>query len=269
MMAGRLSALLARKGFRLIDAHVHIWSDADTPKVVGEARRLGISRICVSSLTGWDWSTTRDYGRGNQMVFEAASAHREVLGYVYVDPCERRKAMGEIERYLDRDSMIGIKLWISCRANDRRVHPIVEIAAREGLLMLVHAWRNGTRLAKGFQTLPTQVAELAASYPEANFIMAHLGGDWENGVMEVSGQQNLLVDTCGTINEAGMVEHAVEHLGAERVVFGSDAPGSGYLPNLGKVFSAAISDDEKALILGGNMETLLAGCGRGARGGAG
>jgi predicted TIM-barrel fold metal-dependent hydrolase len=254
-----LSGLPASRGFRLIDAHVHIWDRQDTPKIVREARRLGIGPICVSCLTGWDWSATTDYGWGNGLVFEAASSHEEVLGYVYVDPTQGEKCLEQVERYLGDRAMIGVKLWISCRANDPRVHPVAEVAAREGLLMLVHSWRNGTRLKKGVQTLPTEVAELAGYYPEVKFIMAHLGGDWENGVDEVSEQENLLLDTCGSINEDGMVEHAVELVGAERVVFGSDAPGSGYLPNLGKVFSARIPDDDKALILGGNMEGLLAG----------
>lgn len=134
---------------------------------------------------------------------------------------------------------------------------MAEVAAQEDLIMLVHSWRRGTRLAKGHQTLPSQVAELASSFPGVMIIMAHIGGDWENGAREVVDQKNVTVDTCGSINEAGMVETAVEVLGSGRVVYGSDAPGSGYLPNLGKILSAEISDRDKARILGGNMEQLL------------
>jgi predicted TIM-barrel fold metal-dependent hydrolase len=119
-------------------------------------------------------------------------------------------------------------------------------------------------LAKGHQTLPIQVAEMAASFPGVDMIMAHLGGDWENGIREVADVPSVSVDTCGSINEAGMVEMAVEVLGAERVLFGSDAPGSGYLPNIGKVTSARIEEDDKALILGGNIARLLEKHSRGA-----
>jgi predicted TIM-barrel fold metal-dependent hydrolase len=142
-------------------------------------------------------------------------------------------------------------------ANDPLVYPIAERAQRDGFLMLVHSWRRGSRLAKGHQTLPVQVAEMAASFPGVDIIMAHLGGDWESGIREVADVQNVSVDTCGSINEDGMVEMAVGVLGAERVLFGSDAPGSGYLPNIGKVTSARIEEEDKKLILGGNMAQLL------------
>lgn len=240
-----------------MDAHVHIWSEKDIPIVTAEARRLGIDRICVSCLADWDWTSSKDPQAGNAMVFAAADRHPEILGYVYVDPRQGQEALRQIDAYLDHPAMMGVKLWISCPANDPVVHPIAEAASRAGLVVLVHSWRRGTRLSKGYQTLPRQVAELALSFPEAPFIMAHMGGDWESGILEVANAKNLLVDTSGSINEAGMVEKAVEILGADRVVYGSDAPGAGYLPNLGKILSAEVRDADKLKILAGNIDGLL------------
>jgi predicted TIM-barrel fold metal-dependent hydrolase len=241
----------------IIDSHAHFWSSDDLGIVVNEARRLGLRRVCVSSLFDWDWNDAPDPGAGNSAVYEAAGENPELLGYVYLDPRFPDLVQDQIDLYLGHPSMIGVKLWIACRANDPLVHPIAERAERDGFLMLVHSWRRGNKLAKGHQTLPSQVGEMAASFPGVDVIMAHLGGDWENGIREVADVQNVSVDTCGSINEAGMVEMAVDVLGAERVLFGSDAPGSGYLPNIGKVTSARIEDADKALILGGNMARLL------------
>jgi len=247
------------RGLRVIDSHAHIWSQRDIPLLVEEVRRLGITAACVSCLADWDWSTAPDPGAGNDLVFRTATENPEIFGYVYVDPTQPEEAMAQIDRYLHHPSLVGIKLWISCRANDRRVNPIAERAVEKDLILLVHAWRRGTPLSKGYQTLPTEVAELAASFPELTVIMAHIGGDWETGASEVADVPNVLVDTCGTINESGMIENAVQTLGARRVVFGSDAPGSGFLPNLGKVLSAEITEAEKSMILRGNMERLLKG----------
>jgi predicted TIM-barrel fold metal-dependent hydrolase len=54
-----------------------------------------------------------------------------------------------------------------------------------------------------------------------------------------------------------MVEMAVRELGAERVIYGSDAAGRSFASQLAKVCSAAISEEEKALILGGNLKRML------------
>jgi predicted TIM-barrel fold metal-dependent hydrolase len=62
---------------------------------------------------------------------------------------------------------------------------------------------------------------------------------------------------CGFDPERGIVEKAVEVLGAERVYYGSDAPGRNYAAQLAKVRYADISDRDKALILGGNAARLL------------
>jgi predicted TIM-barrel fold metal-dependent hydrolase len=226
--------------------------------VTAEARRLGIDRICVSCLADWDWTSSKDPAAGNALVFAAADRHPEMLGYVYVDPRQKQEALGQVNAYLEHPAVMGIKLWISCPANDPVVHPIAEAASQAGLVMLVHSWRRGTRLSKGYQTLPRQVAELALRFPEVPFIMAHMGGDWESGILEVEKATNVLVDTSGSINEAGMVEKAVQILGADRVVYGSDAPGAAYLPNLGKVLSAEVGNPEKLKILAGNVDGLLA-----------
>ena len=49
----------------------------------------------------------------------------------------------------------------------------------------------------------------------------------------------------------------VRELGAARVIFGSDAGGRSYASQLAKVMSADLSDADRRLILGGNIERLL------------
>jgi len=49
----------------------------------------------------------------------------------------------------------------------------------------------------------------------------------------------------------------VRELGAHRVVFGSDAPGREFAPQLAKVYGADISEEERKLILGENMLKIL------------
>jgi predicted TIM-barrel fold metal-dependent hydrolase len=50
---------------------------------------------------------------------------------------------------------------------------------------------------------------------------------------------------------------AVRELGAERVIYGSDAGGRSFASQLGKVFGAQIPDAAKQLILSGNLKRLM------------
>ena len=55
-----------------------------------------------------------------------------------------------------------------------------------------------------------------------------------------------------------MAEMAVRELGAERVLYGSDAGGRSFASQLAKVYSADISLEAKRLILRENLRRLLA-----------
>jgi predicted TIM-barrel fold metal-dependent hydrolase len=51
---------------------------------------------------------------------------------------------------------------------------------------------------------------------------------------------------------------AVRELGAERVVYGSDAAGRSFASQLAKVFGAVVPEAAKELIFAGNLKRLLA-----------
>jgi predicted TIM-barrel fold metal-dependent hydrolase len=85
-----------------------------------------------------------------------------------------------------------------------------------------------------------------------------MGGDaWAEGIMAAKESPNLYVDFCATWADADKVARVVGELGAERVLFGSDYtlfdPGH----TLGMLEEAALSVEEKALILRGNAERLF------------
>jgi predicted TIM-barrel fold metal-dependent hydrolase len=107
-------------------------------------------------------------------------------------------------------------------------------------------------------SLPVSIlAELGRRYPETSFIFAHAGGIWEKAFQAVAPYPNLNVDVCGFDPERGVVEKAVAMLGAERVLFGSDAPGRSYAAQVAKVKYADLSEPERQLVLGGNAARLL------------
>jgi predicted TIM-barrel fold metal-dependent hydrolase len=251
------------------DVHVHIgrWlprcdgrpGDA-TGDLIERARLHGIDRLAVSSLGNRGYlahPTVVEVREANDHVQEAlAQWPDQLLGYCYVNPRLERTALDEVQRCVVDGPMVGIKLWIACKADDPLVDPVLERAAELGVPVLQHAWYKSVGQLENEST-PAQVAAMGRRHPDVTIIMAHLTGAGERGVQDIADVPNVVVDTSGGDPEAGIVEYAVRHLGAERVLFGSDAPGRSFGVQLGKVSGASLSSAERELILGGNAERVL------------
>ena len=104
--------------------------------------------------------------------------------------------------------------------------------------------------------------EAAAKYPETLFILSHMGGDTpelEMGTIEgiiEAGLDNVLLGTEG-VREYWAVQSAVDRLGAEKVVFGSDFPLGHPKMYMGLIDALTLTADERQLILGGNALRLV------------
>jgi len=90
-----------------------------------------------------------------------------------------------------------------------------------------------------------------------SFISAHTGADWEVGIRAIRDCRNVFAEVCGSDSTAGFTEMAVRELGAERVLYGSDAGGRSFASQLAKVLGADIPEPAKRLILGENTKRLL------------
>ena len=243
-----------------IDAHVHIDGGLNFPdSMFALADHYGVAKLCVSSLArGWPRNPTPDgITEANDATRDLMARHPDrIVGFCYVNPLHGQHALDEMDRRVEREGFGGIKLWVSCYADDPHVFPIVEKAVELRVVVLQHAWYNRQR-DNATESKPHHVANLAHRYPEAKLLMAHSGGDWERGLRAIADAPNLHSDVCGSDCYAGMVEMAVAELGADRVVWGTDCPGRSMASQIGKVLGADISDEDKEKILGGNIERLL------------
>jgi predicted TIM-barrel fold metal-dependent hydrolase len=151
--------------------------------------------------------------------------------------------------------MVGVKLWIARKATDPGVDVLLKEVARLDVPVLQHAWLKTTGNYE-HESTPADVAEAARRHPETTIQMAHLYGAGERGLHDIAPYPNVLVDTSGGDPEAGLLEVAVSLLGAERIVFGSDAPGRDFSVPLGKVIGADLSPEQKELIFSGNATRI-------------
>jgi len=229
------------------------------PPVLRAAERCGVRWICLNAIADWSESPApAAIKKGNDAVLALMREHPDrVIGFCYVNPRYCKHALREIERCVVRGGMGGIKLWVACKASDRRVDPIARRAAELGVPILQHAWYSRLSRLKSEST-PADVAAMAARHPKTMIVMAHLTGAGERGLKDIAPYPNLHVDISGGEPEAGMVELAVRLLGAERVVYGTDTPIRSYGATLGKVLDAKLTRRERDLILFGNAQRLLA-----------
>ena len=184
---------------------------------------------------------------------------RRILGFCFINPGHGKKAIAEIERCVIKHGMSGMKLYNQYKCSDPIVYPVVEKAIELGIPILEHA---------GYLTDPPQSSrqpnlshagdfvELAARYPEAMLIEAHVGGggDWEWAIKTLRHSPSVYLDTSGSVIDEGMIEMAVRELGAERLLFGTDMTMEG---GVGKVMGARITESQREAIFWENMAAIL------------
>jgi hypothetical protein len=194
----------------------------------------------------------------NDQVLRAVRAFPDrIFGFVYLSPNHVAYSLQELDRCVRDGPMVGVKLWVARRCNAPELDPIVERAAALHAVVLQHTYMKITGNLAG-ESVPSDMAELARRHPSVPLIAAHTGADWEQGIRAVRATKNVAVDVCGFDPTAGVVEMAVRELGAERVLYGSDAGLRTFASQLAKVMGADIPESARSLILGGNLKRMLA-----------
>jgi predicted TIM-barrel fold metal-dependent hydrolase len=230
---------LTTPGGPLIDAHAHFYHEESGRanwRRVNDARlragdAMGVTYHVASILGSYGhrsptyFPSPDDVSRGNDVMRAMADADPDrVRWYVTVNPNHTTHALAEIERGVAAGA-IGVKLLASRRADDALNDPIGEAAAEHRLAVLHHVWQHRTRewpnqeLSDG-----RDLARLAARHPRVPFILAHLGGggDWAHTLPAVVDTPNVHPDLSGSGVDRGMIDAAIDVLGARRVLWACD-----------------------------------------------
>ena len=228
--------------------------------LVRGAERLGIERLILSQGFSASLHPTPDQLREeNDRVMRAVRRFPDrAFGSVYLSPSFPDFSVREFDRCVRDGPMVGVgELEADKRCNAPELDPIVERAVAMNVPILQHTWLKAEGNDPGEST-PYDLVELARRHPQAKFICAHTGGDWERGIRIIRETKNITAEVAGFDPTSGVVEMAVRELGAERVVYGSDVGGRSFASQLAKVSGAEISDAAKELVLGGNLRRLFA-----------
>jgi predicted TIM-barrel fold metal-dependent hydrolase len=247
------------------DLHCHLSGvEGRTPderiaKLMRYANRLGVERLVF--YMGFPWSqdpSPDELRRQNDQVLQAlAHWHDRAFGFVYLSGKHVDASLAELDRCVRDGPMVGVKLWVAERAAARGLDAIIRRATELKAVVFQHTWLKAGGNLPGEST-PQDLVKLARRHPGASLICGHSGGDWERGIRAIRGQKNVSLGSGGFDPTAGYTEMAVRELGAKRVIYGSDVGGRSFASQLAKITGAEISPQAKRLILGENLQRLLA-----------
>ena len=177
-----------------------------------------------------------------------------VAGFIRLNPWYGKRTEELMEEVAKRPYIKGLKLHpmsIIMRPNDSPVLSLVKRAGDLGWPVYFHSGDEPI-------SMPSHVGKAAKACPETKIIMGHTGGFfyWKDAIKNASKYKNIYCETSAT-PFANAIRKAVDVIGPERVIFGSDMPAMHPTVELKKIEAADLSKDEKQLILCDNAKQML------------
>ncbi|MEF3301734.1 amidohydrolase family protein [Paenibacillus sp. GYB003] len=232
----------------IIDAHTHIWGgdyDGSVETLLRACDVFGISKLHVSGLKS-HYPDEAEIAALNKDVYRFMKEQPGLVeGYCYVNPAHGN-ALDVLKRGIEQYGMSGMKLWVATFCDDPRVFPLVETCIGAGIPILIHSFYKAVDQLP-YETTGVHVARLAKRYPQAKLLMAHFGGNCYHGIKAVRDCRNVWHDFSGSPFRRDDLDYAVERVGADRIVFGSDMPIT-YVVNYGQVEEADLTAEQKERI---------------------
>ncbi|MDR1386322.1 MAG: amidohydrolase [Propionibacteriaceae bacterium] len=236
----------------IIDAHVHLGGDparqGSPPEILRQLDEIEAGAAVTMPAPG-----LRPDNAGLRPLLEAGQGRFH--GCAWVNPALGHEAAEELER-CGQWGWKFVKLQPEMHnfsMLDQATDEVAEVAGAYGMTVIVHT--GGSVKAQ-----PWGVGESASRHPGTRFILDHMGGpeaeDVRVAILMASRHSNVWLGTSKSIDRH-KYRQAVDVIGAERLVFGSDAPNVSMASEIVRVRHAGFSDAELDLILGQNALALI------------
>lgn len=239
---------------KIIDMHAHIWNGREkegADAMRKAAQHYGIEKILVSAL-GSHYPDKDEVRYLNEQTEKLVKEDSLFGGYVLVSP-EHDDSLDVLRKGVETQGLVGMKIWVSCLCDDDCCDKLYEYCAHNNIPVLIHAFAK-TVGQISTEATGVHVRRAALKHPNTKFIMAHLGGNSYHGVRLIQDLPNVWSDFSGGCSRKDDLPYAVELLGAERIVFGTD---NAYAMNLGQVMDAGLTLEQKEQILWKNTATVF------------
>lgn len=258
MKKPRLDPKLAHSSF-IIDSHTHFGEDPtghfpnSTRKSLLEGMdEAGIKMSCVMPFT---FPTGKYLYKTSLECIEFAKDYSDrIIPFACVNPMKGDEALSELKDLLSKSAR-GLKLHPNAfghTPNHPMVKPLIKACLDAGVNVIV-THTGGTDLA-----LPFLASELAREFPDINLILFHSGYHMQRPESKIVAKRykNLYLETA---NAAGpySLKRMVEDVGADKIVFGSDAGCTRPLFEVIRILLSDLEPEDEEKILEKNMRRIL------------
>ncbi len=208
----------------------------------------GVDRAVVFSANSVDFHSANDE-------IQEAVHHAEgrLIPFARVNPYDGEKALDELRQRVTKQQWKGVKLHPTLQGfplESTIAFPIYDEISKLKVPVMVH---TGSEM---FNT-PAQLALIAEMYPDITFIMAHMGATFlvEQAIIVAKRRDNIILESTDV--KCKKVRAAVEAVGSERVVCGSDYPYDIQAHQLAKAEMSGLSSKDKDNVMGETISRLL------------
>jgi predicted TIM-barrel fold metal-dependent hydrolase len=246
----------------IIDCHWHVLFD-DYERVIqtsiNELKRCGMDR-CTLMFHLDLYQKEGDLHRQGEALKKVLKDRKEYfVPFLTVDPNVDFGIVKEgVEEYVVKGPAVAVKVHHSMKADRKEFEPLANLLSMHGIPVLIHCWYKTVQKYEN-ESDPSNIANLAAKFPDLKIIMAHITGCGFRGIQDIAPYPNVYVDTSGSQPEDGIMQYGLDLLGADRILFGSDFPGRDPATQLGRIYSLDMSEEDRNKILGGNSVRLFGG----------
>ena len=256
--------------FEIIDFHTHPFAGPETnicvhkdycnmsaDKTINVFNKLGVSKICgsvisvrpVENISDW-----KEIKKNNDPALELKKVYGDfyIPGF-HIHPAYQEESISEIKR-MDK---LGVRLigelvpyldgWSDYSSPE--FSELLKEAGKHNMIVSFHSMGDD------------EMDEMVKKHSDVIFVAAHPGEytSFMRHVERMKYSENYYLDLSGTgIFRYGMLRHAIDAFGADRILFGSDYPTCN--PGMfigGVLFDNLITDSEKEKIFSLNAKRLL------------
>jgi len=198
----------------IIDIHSHIgdpwyayWKkNVRVEDHLASMDKWGIDKRCVS----W-WQPHNTPDEGNRIIANIVKKYSDrFLGFAVINPRWYKESVDEVIKAKEELGMVGLKFHpAAChyRPDLPVMDRVMEKAIEIGFPMLFHCGADE-------YSNPHNLGNLAARFPEAKIIMAHMGEEaWFEAIAIAGKHDNIILDTTGSQNWYRILNYAMDMVG--------------------------------------------------------
>ncbi len=234
--------------FQIVDSHAHLGDLG--PEFNVKLDSAGLKKI----MKKYNYKKCILACHDNLLTREAVEKFPDLFGLVWIDPREK-KSLNKVKFYLKQDRFIGVKLHPLFHAylpDSEIVYPIAKAAIDFDRPIQFHSGHPPF-------SLPWSYEPLARRFPNLKMVLVHMGHGhivYINAAIEIARRNHNVHLETSAMPMHTKVKEAVEIVGREKVMYGSDLPCGHPAWELEKIRVSGLKREDLKKILQTNAEKL-------------